>query len=96
MRKEGWGGPGCVGAALGMCVCVFFQMPPRRDFALATAKNAKKLQFIVKLILHRICVLSYAKVYVKHNIFHKKSKYMIFHVLSLFLSPFISSNHQSK
>ena len=28
-----------------------------------------------------ICVLNYAKVYVKQNIFHKKSKYMIFHVL---------------
>ena len=36
---------------------------------------------IVKLILHSICVLNYAKVYTKHNIFHKKSQYMIFHVL---------------
>ena len=36
---------------------------------------------IVKIILHSKCVLNYVKVYVKHNISHKKYKYMIFHVL---------------
>ena len=39
------------------------------------------MQIIAKIILHSIYVLNYAKVYVKHNIFHKKSKYMIFHIL---------------
>ena len=43
------------------------------------------MEMIVKLILHSICVLNYAKVYTKHNIFHKKSQYMIFHVLSLIM-----------
>ena len=83
----GWVRKGGVGLAR-LCwrgtryVCVFFEMPPpRRDFALATARKAKKMLFIVKLILHSICVLSYTKVYVKHNIFHKNSQYMIFHVL---------------
>ena len=38
-------------------------------------------QIIVKIILHSICVLNHAKVYVQQNIFHKKSQYMIFHVL---------------
>ena len=44
------------------------------------------MEMIVKLILHSICVLNYAKVYTKHNIFHKKSQYMIFHVLSPFFN----------
>ena len=44
--------------------------------------NANHLRIIAKIILHSICVLNYAKVYVKHNIFLKKSKYMNFHVLS--------------
>ena len=49
-------------------------------------KKCEKLWIIVKLILHIKCVLNYAKVYVKHNIYHKKSKYMIFHVLSLLIT----------
>ena len=31
------------------------------------------MQIIAKIILHSIYVLNYAKVYVKHNIFHKKN-----------------------
>ena len=36
---------------------------------------------IVKFILRSICELNFAKVYERHNIFDKKSQYMIFHVL---------------
>ena len=50
-------------------------------------KKCEKLWIIVKLILHIKCVLNYAKVYVKHNIYHKKSKYMIFHVLLRPINP---------
>ena len=39
------------------------------------------LLIIVKFILHSVFVLDHARVCVKHNIFHKKSQYMIFHVL---------------
>ena len=66
-------------------------MPPARLFVAASLiilsrygkpRKIRKLQILAKIILHSICVLNYAKVYLKHNIFHKKSKYMIFHVLS--------------
>ena len=70
-----------------MCVCTV-KMPPRST---ATSpfpllyRQQQNMRIIVILILHSICVLNYAKVYVKQNIFHKKSKYMIFHVLLMIL-----------
>ena len=45
------------------------------------AKNAVKM--LVKIILNSLRVPNYAKVYVKQNIFHKKSLYMSFEDLSL-------------
>ena len=56
-------------------------MPPAQLFVAASLiilslygkpRKIRKLQILAKIILHSICVLNYAKVYVKHNIFHKK------------------------
>ena len=53
-------------------------MTCRQPFIKAAKGTASKciklqqLQIIAKIILHSIYVLNYAKVYVKHNIFHKK------------------------
>ena len=81
-----------------LCVCTV-KMPPRGGIftvlllrpSLCSTDNIKKLRIILKLILHSICVFNYAKVYVKHNIFHKKSKYMTLHVLLSFVSAMVAA-----
>ena len=59
---------------------------PFIDAAKGATNKLHQMQIIAKIILHSIYVLNYAKVYVKQNIFYKRSKYMIFHVLSQHLN----------
>ena len=64
------------------CVCVCLYCRHATAAPRPNEKDKKNLT-IVKLILQSICVPNHTKVYVKYNIFHKKSQYMIFHVLLL-------------